>query len=116
MNDRRMDHPVILIFGRDPTLLETRGWLLKRTGALVLSATGLAEVEQIAAIRPISLLVVCHSVPPVDCQNLLLALNELQPHVKRLLMTANTALPPSGQIERTQSAFDGPEAEVHVGC
>ena len=105
-----MDTSVILIFGRDTTLLETRAWLLKRTGSPVLSATSLSEVEVISATRRISLLVICHSVSPEDCQSLLAALNQIQPDVKKLLMTANTALPPLGQVERTQSAFDGPAA------
>jgi hypothetical protein len=44
-----MDQPVIVIFGRDSTLLETRGWLLERTGARILTVTRLSETEEIAA-------------------------------------------------------------------
>jgi DNA-binding NtrC family response regulator len=105
-----MNQPVILIFGRDSTLLETRGWLLERTGALVLTATSLTETKEIAAKHSISLLVICHSVSPEDCEQLLLAIEQLQPNVKKLLMTANTSLSPLGQGERTLSAFEGPAA------
>jgi DNA-binding NtrC family response regulator len=105
-----MDQPVILIFGRDSTLLETRGWILERTGALILSAASLLETEQIAAQYSISLLVICHSVSQEDCEHLLTAINQIQPNVKKLLMTANTSLGPLGQEERTLSAFAGPAA------
>jgi DNA-binding NtrC family response regulator len=105
-----MDYPIILIFGRDPRLLETRAWLLIRTGAVVLSATSLTEVEKTVAIRKISLLVICHSVAPEDCETVLAAVNELQPCMKKLLMTADTPLLSLGQAERTQSAFEGPAA------
>ena len=110
MNDGPMKQPVILIFGRDSTLLETRGWILERTGALIFSATSLPETEKIAAEHSISLLVICHSVSPEDCEQLLLAMDQLQPNVKKLLMTANTPLSPLGQGERTVSAFEGPAA------
>ena len=105
-----MNPAVILIFGRDSTLLETRGWLLGRTGALILSATSLIETEKIAAGHKISLLVICHSVSQEDCEQLLSVVDRLQPGVRKLLMTANTSLGPLGQKERTLSAFAGPEA------
>jgi hypothetical protein len=110
MYDAPMTQPVILIFGRDSTLLETRGWLLERTGALILSATSLLETEGIAAQYNISVLVICHSVSQDDCEHLLTAMNRIQPKVKKLLMTANTSLGPLGQEEQTLSAFAGPAA------
>ena len=105
---KSMDQPSILVFGRDPSLLETRAWILEKTGAIVLSATSLSQVEKIAASRNIRLLVICHSVSPADCEELLAFVNSERPETEKLLMTANTPVCPLGQKERTVSAFSGP--------
>lgn len=108
--------PSILVYGRDASLLDTRSWVLERAGYRVLTALSLVEAERIAAVEPISLFLLCHSLSVEDCENALTAASTIQPEMKRLLMTANTPLPSLDPNDRVISAFDGPKklvAAVH---
>ena len=100
--------PSILVYGRDPRLLETRRWVLEKAGYRVFIAQTLTGAEDIATTEPISLLVLCHSLTVVDCQNALAAFDKVKPDMKRLLITANTPLCAHGPQDRVLSAFDGP--------
>ena len=104
--------PSILIYGRDPSLLDTRRWVLEKAGYRVFSAQTLAEAERLAATEPISLFVLCHSLTPQDCQDALAAAGKIQPKMRRLLITANTPVCNQGHEDRLLSAFDGPQALI----
>ena len=99
--------PSILIYGRDPNLLETRRWVLENAGYRVFIAHSLMEAEHISTTESINLLVLCHSLTVVDCQDALAAVDKIEPDMRRLLITANTPLCPHGHQDRVLSAFDG---------
>ncbi len=104
--------PLILVYGRDPILLDARRWVLERAGHRVLTAQTLMEAECIASTEPISLLVLCHSLTVRDCQDALTAVGKVRPELRRLLITANTPVCDHGHHDRVLSAFDGPKALV----
>lgn len=104
--------PSILVYGRDPRLLDTRRWVLEKAGYRVLTVQTLSEAERMAAVEPISLFLLCHTLPIEDCQKALAAANTIRPEMKLLLMTANTPLCSQGPDERVLSAFDGPKALI----
>lgn len=102
----------ILIYGRDLSLLETRGWVLERAGYASFLALKLEEVEQIAASQPIALLLLCHTLSPEDEVDAMQAVGKIRPGIRNLLVTANTFVAVSARGERTVSAFDGPRAMI----
>jgi DNA-binding NtrC family response regulator len=104
--------PSILIYGRDPSLLDTRRWVLERAGYRVLTAQNLAETEHSVATEPISLFLLCHSLSPQDCEVAFARADKIQPEMKRLLITANTPVCAHRDQDRLLSAFDGPKALV----
>lgn len=104
--------PSILVYARDPSLLQTRSWLLERAGFEVYRAKELSEAEWIASNQPIDLLILCHSLHPEDCQSILQAVDNLRPEMKKLLVTAHTDVCTEGRAEPQLSAFAGPRALI----
>ena len=104
--------PSILVYGTDAVLLDTRRWVLEKAGYRVLTAQTLLEAERIAAVEPISIFLLCHSLPTEDCQKAVAAANTIRPEMKLLLMTANTPPCSQGHDEQVLSAFDGPQALI----
>jgi CheY-like chemotaxis protein len=51
----------ILLFGKDAMLLQTRRWLLERSGYVVRTASDLTELDRMSAEGPVDLLILCHS-------------------------------------------------------
>lgn len=59
-----MDEDVnLLLYGRDPGLLHTRGLILEASGYRVSVATGFSEVQRAFAGTHIDLLILCHTLP-----------------------------------------------------
>jgi DNA-binding NtrC family response regulator len=98
----------ILVYGRDDRLLETRRWVLERSGLKVCTTTELSDVEQILATEPIVLFVLCHTLSPEESDASLLKAHALRPQMKNLVLTANTPLGSLGSREEVVSAFEGP--------
>ncbi|MGI4828914.1 MAG: hypothetical protein ACRYFU_12100, partial [Janthinobacterium lividum] len=80
----------ILVYGRDPSLLDTRRWVLERAGYRVLTAQTLAEARHLAATEPVSVLLLCHGLSAQDCEDALAVADIIRPEMRRLLITANT--------------------------
>ncbi len=111
--------PVILVFGRDADLLQTRRWVLEQAGYQVLTAHTLAQAENTLAVQSIDLFLLCHSTSMEDCKQLLTAANTTRPEIKLLLMAADMPLCSLSRNERVISAFQGPQAlidAVHQLC
>ena len=79
--------PSILIFGRDPRLLETRRLILERCGYVVWTAGELATATLILAREDIRLLILCHTIAKEDC-GLALALAHRALATQCLVLTA----------------------------
>lgn len=102
----------ILVYGRDLSLLESRGWVLEKAGYHFLIALDLEKVKQIAASESIDLLLICHSLSPEDSVEALETLAPIRPGMRHLLMTANTVVAPALAAKPSVSAFDGPLAMI----
>ena len=102
----------ILVYGRDPSLLDTRRWVLERAGYRVLTAQTLEEARHLAATDPISVLLLCHSLSAQDYENALAVADSIRPEMRRLLITANTHLCTGRSEDHILSAFDGPRALI----
>jgi len=85
-----MSNPAcILVYGRDPSLLETRCMLLETTGSKVHATTEPEQAEQIIREERPDLLVLCYTLSPEDRTNILSAAQHLRPEMKTLILTAD---------------------------
>jgi DNA-binding response OmpR family regulator len=99
----------VLIYGYDPKLLETRGWVLERNGFKVGIATHIEEATQIAETQPIDLLIICHTIPAEERRNIATVIQAVRPQVKVMLITTPSNPAPGGPWE-TVDALAGTEA------
>jgi hypothetical protein len=98
----------VVVFGTDPVLIRTRQILLESAGYSTKTVSRLAEAEG-AMSRNCSLLVVCSSVSRHDAIDALIAADALEVDIKRLLVSSDVAIEPSGDVE-VVSGLAGPEA------
>jgi DNA-binding NtrC family response regulator len=100
---------LILVYGKDAHLLETRRWILEGAGMKVTTTTKFSEVEGILREEAIDLFLLCHTLSPEEGDFCLTKATALRPAMKKLVLTANTPLGPLGSREEKISAFDGPK-------
>lgn len=105
--------PVIVVYGHDQSLLDTRTWVLQGAGYQVSQASQLSEVEQAADQRSVALVVMCHTLSGAECEETRTHLDH-RPEIHRLLITANQRLSVPAMGEPVISAFDGPRALVDM--
>jgi DNA-binding NtrC family response regulator len=98
----------IVLFGQNESLLETRRLLLSHAGFQVSTVKSLAEAEKFLFAHPRTLLVLCHSLTPQDCEEALEMAHFHQPAVKCLAITASTPVCALGEDDEVYSAFEGP--------
>ena len=101
--------PVIVVYGHDQSLLDTRTWVLQGAGYQVSQASQLSELEQTAEERSVALVVMCHTLSGEEWAETRTSLDH-RPGIKRLLITANRPLSVQTKGELAISAFDGPRA------
>jgi hypothetical protein len=77
----------ILIYGRDPVLLETRRMILELRGYSVSIASDLIVVQQTIHLQRIDLLLLCHSLSMEECGRAI-ALSASNPSLKSLVLIA----------------------------
>ena len=98
------ERELILIYGRDAHLLDTRCWVLEQAGYRVLSVSDLSEAQQAAEVEEARVLILCHSLSRADCQAAVEMAEAVAPQMKVLTLTAGKA----AYTEPSLSAFDGP--------
>ena len=105
--------PLILHFGRDRSLLFSRGQVLKRTGAPVVCCEDIAKVDALLERHTHGLLVLCHSVPESDRAKVLGRVRRLRPAFQCLFLARNLFDPHArtGESE-TMSTHRGPHGLV----
>lgn len=104
----------ILVYGRDPALLDTRRWVLERGGFDVMLTTDPAEVEKLVCDPRVSLLILCHTLTTAECQRITESASTLNPELKQLRMAilpSSRSADPAGSVI---SVFDGPKALLHA--
>lgn len=105
-------HSTILVYGRDPLLLETRSWVLEEAGFAVVTSSSLVEAEQQLASPEVKLLVLCHTLSAQERTDILAVASRINPSAKRLLLTASTVIPLDAPHEAVLSALEGPRALI----
>jgi hypothetical protein len=78
----------IFLYGRDTQLLETRRWVLERSGARVWSSTEIIGLLQVAGDQQIDLFILCHSLSPEECDNALALAHTRWPQAESLILLA----------------------------
>lgn len=77
---------LIAAMGADRALLETRSRVLQAVGYQVCQATSIVEVKKALAGRQVDLLLLCHTLPRVDCQRAIAALRKVDSKVKAIIL------------------------------
>jgi len=102
----------VLVYGRDPRLLETRQWLLEAEGYHVLPISGIAQIKSIAP--PVDLLVVCHTVPSDECDLVLELASARWPGAHKLILVARTETPSCAAKAESFHTIEGPAKLVSL--
>lgn len=100
------------MYGLDASLLQTRVWVLEKTGFEVVGVMTLGDLEDVLASKSIGLLVLCHTLSRDERHNALTEIRVLQPQAKKLLITSFNDLRSEEQHEPTIGAFDGAHALI----
>ncbi len=78
----------ILVYGRDPRLIDTRSLLLRRAGYTVLAALSLSDVIDALPSGPVDLLLLCHSLMMEDCERAIALTRAEWPASRTLVLIA----------------------------
>jgi len=91
----------IVVFGKDPVLLETRQRILEKAGFDCVAVSGIGQLMPLAQQEDVELLVLCSSLDQIESRAILSALDDLgRTDLKRLVLTKDkTAFPKRGELE-----------------
>jgi hypothetical protein len=102
----------ILLFGHDIRLVETRRWVLERSGFKVITALNFQDLERLSTKELFDLVLLCDSLLPLD-RNRAIVLCEAQwPGRKRLVLVPMGFSPDLGVRETLFPAAEGPRKLV----
>jgi hypothetical protein len=107
---------LLLIYGNDLVLLQTRQWVLERERGnfeVVLAETA-AEVASILASRTVTLLILCHSLSLEDCRTALAVLEALSAQTQRLLLQGSFSQALALYRHEVLDPFEGPVALIRA--
>jgi DNA-binding NtrC family response regulator len=104
-----MNTDFILVYGRDPNVLETRRMVLETTGARVLATTRWEEAQQVIENATVSLLVLCYTLSSEDRLLILQFAQRVSPEINALVLRADGQSPPDFDKD-TLDVFAGPRA------
>lgn len=82
-------HPsgVVLIYGHDPLILQTRRRILERAGHTVWTAEVLDEVESIITTNEVAVLIVCQTLSDEEGEAAITLAHQIRPEMKTLVMS-----------------------------
>jgi DNA-binding NtrC family response regulator len=91
----------IVLFGKDPVLVETRQRILERAGFDCKTVSGIGQLMQLAQQEGVELLVLCSSLDQIESRAILSAIDGLgRTDLKRLVLTKDkAAFPARGELE-----------------
>jgi DNA-binding NtrC family response regulator len=102
----------VLIYGRDPSLLESRRKILRHGGYRVVAISQMTELTQLQATE-FQVFVLCHTLTPEDQQEALAVSHEANPELRAIIMTAYAPEFLPGPMASFLSPFDGPKELIH---
>ena len=97
--------PLVLIYGTDATLVQTRGWVLELAGCRVEQAGSVADVSALLSSRPIDLLLLCHSLNAEERRGALAIAHQQRPAARRLILCVDGAAGSRPDGDATLTAF-----------
>ncbi len=104
--------PRVLIYGRDPKLLETRKWILERAGYLVSAVADLAAAEASLAAEGSDLYILCHTLSAEVRERALTIAHEQRPAMKSLILSQGDFAENIGETDLVFYVFEGPRAMI----
>jgi len=104
--------PPIVIFGRDPALLESRRWVIEHAGFKVLTISKVAEAERLIQAENPELVILCHSLSAELCLEMVAFVHNTRPQIRILIMSAGTETCAPGDRDEAISSFEGPRSLI----
>jgi len=104
--------PSIVIFGHDVRLVETRKWVLEKSGFRLFTVFNLVDLEQIAQQEQIDLFLLCDSLLARERSRALTLLIARFPRAKRLVLASTSFNTDLGPTETVFPAIEGPRKLV----
>jgi DNA-binding NarL/FixJ family response regulator len=101
----------VLIYGKEPSLLETRRQILRQGGFEVVAVSKSSEFAELPA-QAFHVLVLCHTLNPKEQQEAIAAIQRANPVLQTIIMTAYAPEFKAEATSRFLSAYDGPEALI----
>lgn len=98
----------ILLYGRDPQLLDIRGQVLERAGHRVWETTDISQADRLADLKAVDLLIFCHTLSSEQCEHAVELACARWPQVRTLILTAGAAGCPDALSDNVLDAMDGP--------
>jgi hypothetical protein len=98
----------VLLYGRDPQLLETRGWILETIGYRSQTASRPEEFESSLGDTGVALIIICHSIPAAETEAVIAAAHRKRPDLKILVLVATSSIRLRKTGERTLDVQEGP--------
>ena len=106
------DQAGVLIYGKDPFLLETRRQILRHGGFRVVAISQMTELSQLQTSE-FQVFVLCHTLTPKDQQEAIALSHKENPLLQTIVMTAYAPEFDAGAMSRFISPFDGPVELIH---
>jgi DNA-binding NtrC family response regulator len=98
----------VLIYGKEPSLLETRRQILRHGGFRVVAISQMTELGQLK-VTEFQVFLLCHTLSPKDQQEAIAMSHRTNPVLQTIVMTAYAPEFQAGTMSRFISPFDGPE-------
>src|SRR5579862_7722187 len=92
----------IVMFGHNAHLLETRGWVLQSLGYRVQTIRRCTDLDKIPLTPPVSLLVLCHTLSPKECEDAVTRASSRWPEMKKLVLLRDSSKKPSQVLDKVQ--------------
>jgi hypothetical protein len=102
----------LLCYGHDDMLLFTRKCILERDFSAEI-CSGLTRLVEMLAQGPVQIVVVCHSVPDWECEQVIELSRAAWPEVKILALQEGTPGECSVHSDGTMENLEGPPALLH---
>src|SRR5580704_1459880 len=104
----------IVMFGHNAHLLKTRGWVLQSIGYRVHTIRRSAELDTIPLAPPASLLLLCHTLSPKECEDAVTRATARWPKIKKLVLLRDSSKKPSDLLGKVQHSLDIPARLLHT--
>jgi DNA-binding NtrC family response regulator len=101
----------VLIYGKEPSLLETRRQILRQGGFGVVAVSQFSDFAELPA-QSFQVLVLCHTLSPKEQQEAIAVIHRANPVLQTIIMTAYAPEFSAEATTRFLSAYEGPEALI----